>query len=180
MSVRLLDHDAPKGENKDTEGQSVKDKLSIKNSKYNGHEFVPGMFDVCGPPLQNIMPVATICQFFATILLPFLTSSVSSCIGKDEMCLSHPKLNFLTLASQDKTKHWIVQNNSIKIISFFVLEQGRSRKVPEPPPKKLGAQVRHIPPLALVCLSTLAGHHVYLGNLANMELGSPKLIILLW
>ena len=104
MSVRLLDHDAPKGENKDTEGQSVKDKLSIKNSKFNGHEFVPGMFDVCGPPLQNIMPVATICQFFATILLPFLTSSVSSCIGKDEMCLSHPKLNFLTLASQDKTK----------------------------------------------------------------------------
>ena len=97
--------DPPNGENDDPKDQSDKDKLSIKNSKYSGDEFVPGMFDVCGPPLHNIMPVATICQFFATILLPFLTSTVSSCVGKDEMCLSHPKLNFLTLASQEsKTK----------------------------------------------------------------------------
>ena len=74
-------------ENREEECQDTK-KRRVSNRQYTKGEFVPAMFDVCGPPLRKIMPWATLCQLCATVLLPLLAFYVSSCVGKEEMYLA--------------------------------------------------------------------------------------------
>lgn len=92
-------------ENREEECQDTK-KRRVSNRQYTKGEFVPAMFDVCGPPLRKIMPWATLCQLCATVLLPLLAFYVSSCVGKEEMYLAEEARGKVLILCSNKWNSW--------------------------------------------------------------------------
>lgn len=56
---------------------------------YEGR-YQPGLYDVCGPPLRNYMPWATLGHLVATILVPLLAVTSSQCEGTHEILAKYP------------------------------------------------------------------------------------------
>lgn len=163
-------------ENREEECQDTK-KRRVSNRQYTKGEFVPAMFDVCGPPLRKIMPWATLCQLCATVLLPLLAFYVSSCVGKEEMYLAEEARGKVLILCSNKWNYWfpniffqwlsntIFKKNWFKLIFRYSTSNFHPKDPKGPWPKltekRLALlEVCDLSSMALDSLYTLAHHHV--------------------